>query len=325
MKLRVCLSVASVLILSQFALPAAPKLLLHFDVNKTLIADDAAGSKTTDHILMHALAERYYDRWDERVPDPISYLDYVKHYLLPGKSSDLALRAARDQQIQRFLDFLRERNHFYTPWAEKQFYQLKAKLAQSETLVFPSFYKLLSYLEENELRYTVLLRTFGSDLPRVIRDINTATGSSMISLKGRFKHRTLFVEMAPLQERCIERINDIYQFFKNSSHIAIQDNWEDWMTHEEAQEYGKTFPVDLQDDSVISLFFDDNVRVEPNSLVNIVNPIDVHTNQPLNVVSLVESKNIFRVDAIDAILDDDYFIHLVEAAIHATTQTAEAV
>lgn len=325
MKLRYYLSVASVLVFSQLALTAAPKLLLHFDVNKTLIADDAAGSKTTDHILMHAMAERFYDRWDERVPDPISYLEYVKEYLLPGKSSDLTLRAARDQQIQRFLEFLRERNHFYTPWAEKQFAQLKAKLAQSETLVFPSFYRLLSYMEERKLEYTVILRTFGSDLPRVIHDVNTATRSSFFALKGRFKNRTLFVEVAPLQERCIERISDIYQFFKSSSHLAIQDNWEDWMTHEEAQEHSKTFPIDLQDDSVISLFFDDNVKVEPNSRVNIVNPIDVHTNQPLNVVSLVESKNIFRVDAIDAILDDDYFIHLVEAAINAPTQTAEAV
>jgi hypothetical protein len=323
MKLRNCLCVAALLVCSLSGLSAAPKLLLHFDVNKTLIADDAAGGKTADQLLMHAMADRYYDRWDERVPEPISYLEYVREYLLPGKASDAGLGAAREAQVQRFLEFLREKNHFYTPWVERQYSSLKNKLAQSGTLVFTSFYRLLDYLDERKVDYTVLLRTFGSDLARVTRDVNAATESSFFNLKGRFKNKVLFVEAAPMQERCIERVSEIYQFFKTTSHIAIQDNWEDWMAHEGTQEYSKLFPIDLQDKSVVSLFFDDNVRVEPQSRANIVNPVDVHTNQPLNVVSLVENKNIFRVDAIDAILDDEYFIHLVEAAINASTETAQ--
>ena len=59
------------------------KLVIHMDVNKTIIAQDSAGGKTPQEILIHSFADSYKDCWDKRVLKDISYSDYVKRYLVP--------------------------------------------------------------------------------------------------------------------------------------------------------------------------------------------------------------------------------------------------
>ena len=41
-----------------------PKLILHFDVNKTLINSDSVTGKTTEEILINQLAEDTIYQWD---------------------------------------------------------------------------------------------------------------------------------------------------------------------------------------------------------------------------------------------------------------------
>jgi hypothetical protein len=191
-------------------------------------------------------------------------------------------------------------------------------------LVFRSFYKLLEDLDSRHIEYSVILRTFGSDLDRVATDVNQARSTNFFGLRGRFKDRQLFIQESPSQERRIEDISQIYQFFKESSHIAIQDNWEDWAQHNEHQEFGKTVPIDLEDETVLSLFFDDNVKTKPGSVTNVVNPVDIRTGQSMAVAPLVDKKIIFRVDMLEAILDDDYYIRHVNEAIDANCAVSSA-
>ena len=72
------------------------KLIIHMDVNKTIIAQDPAGGKTPYEILIHSFADSYKCCWDKRVLKDISYSDYVKKYLVPEPKK---LRMCRFLQI----------------------------------------------------------------------------------------------------------------------------------------------------------------------------------------------------------------------------------
>lgn len=54
-----------------------PHLILHFDINKTLIASDRAGNKSIEQVINELLACEYKFKWDESVKEAISYDEYV--------------------------------------------------------------------------------------------------------------------------------------------------------------------------------------------------------------------------------------------------------
>ena len=52
---------------------APPHLILHFDVNKTLIASDQTENKSLEDVINEMLSRKYSSCWDERVLKPISF------------------------------------------------------------------------------------------------------------------------------------------------------------------------------------------------------------------------------------------------------------
>ena len=49
-------------------------LMLHFDINKTLVATDCAGGKPdVDMVVQELLAEKTFACWAEQLDSPISY------------------------------------------------------------------------------------------------------------------------------------------------------------------------------------------------------------------------------------------------------------
>lgn len=291
-----------------------PQLILHFDVNRTLFMLDPASQKTKADCVIHTLADKYEDRWDDRVLEPICYTDYIKEYVYPGiEAGNPTLKRIRKEQISQFLNFLDQTNHPFAKQARADFDRAYEKLEKQPTLILTAFYRLLDHLEKNHYDYSIVLRTFGMDLDVVMADIESQTRSDFFYARGEFKDGILRFEK-PSNLKAIESIRDFYQFLKDHRNIAIHDDWAPWNRSGELQECGKPFPIDLSDNRVISLFFDDNVTVKPNSAKNIVNPRDVHTGNPIKAYDLIQKKRIFSVDTIEAIADESYFIHLVESA-----------
>ena len=301
-----------VLLVSPLALHAAekPSLLLHFDLNKTIVAFDTSLGKTREDVIIHCLADTYTDKWSPEVQTPISYSDYVKGYLLRGPITDPDLKKARDRKISEFLLFLQSTNHPLYEKVRREYDHALAALTSQKTIVMSSFYSLVDFLQKNGYTFSIIIRTFGTDYDRACPEIEQRAHIHF-SKKGHFQKGILFVD----GDGSLSQPKEFYDVLMKNQHVVIHDDWLWWAEHGETQPYGKPFPVDMGDKKTLSLFFDDNIFTEEHSERNIVNPIDVTTNKALDVFRLIRERRIFPVETLQAIENDDYYVSLVKEAL----------
>ncbi len=285
-----------------------PKVILHKDVNKTIIAEDLAGNKTIDDVLIHELAEEYYDCWDERVLSAISYSDYIKLYVVPGKKSDANVKKKRNEKLSAFLEFLRSTDHALYFSVQERYQKLRNKIASNKSIIFNSFYREIEFLENNKIPYSIVLRTFGKDLDRIIEEIHRYVKPNFFSWRGVFEDGTL--ELRSMQSNDIVRlytIEQIYEFLKNNGNVAVQDDWKTWNAHGETQQFGKLFPCNRNDHSIITYFADDNGDPS-DGIINSRHPL---TNAVLDTKQLIENGHICVVNMLKAIENDEYYVNHV--------------
>lgn len=170
--------------------------------------------------------------------------------------------------------------------------------------MFYSFYHLVNHLDQQQIPYTIILRSFGSEVFEIADEISLKSNTK-ISHKGYFREGTLYVD----NERVGNNPTEIYEKFKSLSHIAIHDDWEYWVKGEKKIQFGKPFIFDLNDEFFLSIFFDDNIVLDKSD-DNIVCPIDIKGHKP-SIGDLAEKNQVFVIDTLDAILKDDYFINLI--------------
>jgi hypothetical protein len=284
------------------------RLLLHFDINRTLIATDKVSRKSQEDILNEAIADKVYDRWDDSIDDPISYSDYVKHHICPDKERNPAVKNKQKELLSKTLTVLEERNHpLYRDVLQVYERSLEVLKSQKNT-IFSSFFKLLDYLDQKKISYTLILRSFGPDAPEIGEELKRELRKEMI-------HEFLSMKQGILWTN--EGQKDLYEYIKQASyHFSVRDDWEHWYKHDEIGQFGKRFPVDLEDTETISLFFDDNARLdEKRPDRNAIAPYDVKTGNPLSVERLIEQCRIFPVDTLEALCEEDYYIQLIEKAL----------
>lgn len=288
---------------------ATPHLVLNFDINKTLIASDKAGNKLVDDVINELLAEKYIAFWDSSLLEEISFDDYVNKILIPGPKNDSELRRQRKCYLQRFLDYLRENN---SPLYELAFsdYETALKvLESSQGDIFPSFYRLIEKLNEQQISYSIILRSFGLELFEVKQEINSFH-EGLIGRTAEFQKGKLYLDSGEV----IEDSYEIYCTLRSIGHIAIHDDWNYWNSHGLAAHQGKPFYVDREDSEILSIFFDDNID-EADSINNIISSLDANTNESIPIEEVVELGLAVRVDTLEAILNDNYFIERVEKAV----------
>lgn len=283
--------------------PIGPKLILHFDVNKTLINSDSVSGKDREEILINQAAEDIIYKWDENLPE-MSYKAYVKSFLVPGNDSDSSIKKQRREAILQFLEKVKEFPEV-ADRAHKYYQQLKESATDS---VFRSFVKLIKKLKEQQFSFVVILRTFGNDLKEVENEISKTTGISF-SKRGEFKEGVLHLEGD--ENKTISKTNELFQFFANSNdHISIRDSYKDWNGNGEKAMNGKRFIFD-RNATDLSLMFDDNLTGD--SVKDIVAPYSqegdfVPTNELLG-------KILFPVHTGQAMLNENYFIELVNRGL----------
>lgn len=285
---------------------AMPHLILYFDVNKTVIGFDKQGKKTAHDAINSAIAEKIFDYWDESLESPISYHDYVKYHLLPNPENSEDIKLQQKVKICGFLEFLKQSNHPEFLRTKAVYDQAIQCLESRDSQVFPSFYKLIHFLKEKQIPHTIVLRTFGSEAPEVVQEINQKFGSSV------------FTDFRSMKEGHLQDSDeDLYKFIiNNKQNRVIQDDWKWWFKHHEDWKYGKPFPIDMSDSSRISLFFDDNAVFDPlHPDHNNVAPFDVTTGKPIHPQEMIEKKRLFPVDFLEALCNEDYYIQLIGKAL----------
>lgn len=285
-----------------------PHLLLYFDINKTLIASDKAGNKSTENILNELLAEKYVAKWDPSLTEPISFATYIHERIVPGSQNDRQHREKAHRYLHHFMDYLKEYNHPLYPSVLQEYKTLLTALDSMQGRVFASFYRLLAYLDQQEISYSIILRSFGEEVLEVKEEI-AQTYPLIFSHAGTFQQGKLIFEG---EENAVEA-EAIYLKLRNVKHAAIQDDWNYWNEHGMALGYGKPFYIDRTDQEILSIFFDDNVCLDASN--QIISPLDATTGEVLLLEELIDYRQIVAVDTIQAIFDVDYYKNKVEEAI----------
>ena len=158
-----------------------PHLILHFDLNKTLIASDKEGKKTAHDVVSAEIAGRVVDCWDDSWLVPISYADYVKRSLLPNPNNSKEIKNQQKEKISKVLQFLEESEHPAYTKMQKVYHRAIAILEKQDSQVFKSFYRLIEFLKEKEISYTLVIRTFGSEGSEVAEELNESFGQAFIA------------------------------------------------------------------------------------------------------------------------------------------------
>ena len=252
---------------------ACKKVIINLDVNDTIIFGGTIGGRSLEQSIILALADYFKDRWDATITEPISFSDYVK-IKFPGSNRDEELKKKRDQEKFAFLNFLEKENHRLKKLASKTQKKMIKKLKLQKGTVVDSFYKLIEYLKANDIHFSIILRSFGIDTNNVMEEVNSNLGMSFFENRNDFRGILRLIDVLPEEER-LTYLKQVYNFIKTTPNTGIRDDYCYWDSNKQYQEFSKPFPIDNTDSSIVQIFFDDNVKSEPGSSVNIVNPIDI--------------------------------------------------
>ena len=271
------------------------------DVNKTIIAHDSANNKSVDHALIDAFANIYKARWDPTLSHEISYMDYVKQHLVPGEKSDHVIRKQRKQKVLNFFNALKEMNDERFDDIAMRFERAKKKISEQQGIIFNSFYRLISYLEDHHIPYILILRSFGADMDAVCTEIEQYT-PIQFSWNAHFERHALIARSFETnKEITIDSYDELFYFFAHHGHIRVRDNFDWWNSHKEQAAYGKLFPLS-NTQSIRTVFFDDHAHND------IINPRDITTGSFVDPEVLIEHGTICAVNMLEALENDDYFI-----------------
>lgn len=293
-----------------------PILLLDFDLNGTLILQDSSKGASWESMLISALAENIFDQWEEALSEKMSFKKYAYNVLLPGDKSDQQLKKKRAQFISNFFGWLTEHNHPARERVLADYDAIKTKFSNPKTnqiqpSVFPSFYLMLKKLRSLQIPFVLKLRTFGNDLREVSEEIKSHPDGVAFTQRGKFSAKKLHLD----GEGVITKVGEIFQkFLTSKEHFALQDDWKAWNSDGERARSGKPFIYsgieNAADAPNLALFFDDNFTGEEQ---DIIDPIEINGKQVPG--KMLKDKMLFRVNTIEAMKDDDYYINLIHKAL----------
>lgn len=285
------------------------KLVLHFDINNTLLAaDPVCGLGLVAAVNMYVagvvwvrqatdgsldwLASTLKGEASLNCPEP----GFVTYYKFLERQAELDGRSRKDfkQELARFSE---------TPqgapakvWVDRILQALSApELSEPFTFtengvkyhyILPSFWRLLSWLQEEGREFSIVLRTYGSDGPRIAQTIKSFAAGNHPEYPQGCPSANL-AENVPLLRllRGDNRIsldsgNDpqdteqlasdecgVFEFFDQIRGTAVvQDDYKYWSARNYVASAGKPLwvPVAQQERGMQTqhILFDDNIRVE---------------------------------------------------------------
>lgn len=299
---------------------SVPKVILYFDVNGTVILKDTSKKVQDDYMLMSALAETTFAQWDAGT-EKMSFKQYVCDVIHPGDKSDSKIKQERQKTVWAFLHWMNERGHSSLLQVQQDYYKIESKFTDKEEgtvnyTVFPSFYRMLEKLREMKIPFTIIFRSFGSDLPDVVKEIEEHPSGIKVHHWAEFKGKDFKLQ----GKGTIGKIEDIFDLFLESEeHFAVHDDWHRWNKDGEKGRSGKPFYMDITGNRMgiknLSLFFDDNITGQEK---DIVDPVDV--NGYTLILDRPEQIHAYPVNTKEAMLDDDYFANIVLKAIKSAQE-----
>lgn len=281
-----------------------PHIMVHVDINRTLIAEDNGKGLGPDKCLAAILsaAPEYSHTWDNDL-EKITYKKWVDEKLFPGSYQDPDLKKKRESYHTEFVNAARDKNHPMFNEISDEFNSLLDALeTQGSRKVFKSFSNLVTYLKERNYSFSVILRTFGKDLAWVSQELSQ---DGLNFINGSFREGVLHIN-----DRVLSNPAEMIAAFEPGKHYAIQDSYEWWTQHNQKEKGGKPFPIDISDKRVLSIFFDDDANNSKRQILNVM-PL----GETINLNELIAMGRVVAVDTRKAILDRNYYITAVEKVL----------
>ncbi|KTD53832.1 hypothetical protein Lsan_3496 [Legionella santicrucis] len=276
-----------------------------FDVNDTVFLGDSEKRVDREIATLKALAENYSSIWDpEKTTEVMTYKKFVEQYLASGDKRDSAVEAARNALYKNFINFLKETNNPLLVDIETQYHQIQKNLQGG--CIASSFINLIRELEENGYQYTIIFRTFGKDIKAVTDELSQKTHIKKFKLAD-VKAGQLHID----EDLVVQTPAELLAHIKPFEHAAWRDSFLDWKATGETYTGGKPYPVNLEDKSTMTIFFDDNVGKQ---IVRVI-PVngDVFEQQALQD-ELKSANRLVSVNTRDAFVNPDYYTQRVVLA-----------
>ena len=203
--------------------------------------------------------------------------------------------------------------------------------------IVPSFYRLLDYLIESRREFSIIFRTFGGDgqiALQAARDFiegkcaknpqGTHTGNFCKDLVENPKLKVNFStgEITRSSDQiCLKfpgdaphsNLRDIYTYFSHTNGIQLlTDDYEWWKAENFRSSAAKPLLIDLLDDSVHHIMFDDNFRPweAEDSIINVLLAKEgsFYTVNPAEFDDIC----VVKADLYHSICNQNYFIDKIE-------------
>ncbi|XP_058028884.1 uncharacterized protein LOC131193099 isoform X2 [Ahaetulla prasina] len=316
--------------------PKKRKLILHIDLNNTILVSDAITKQDPSAALNCYLSTVTWGKlshtgeWQWVSESPSLHppcQGAVSFYSQYGRNTKFTETPCG----KKFQDLHRQHLKLLE-WQAQPHPQLSVKGEQARHyhLVLPSFFRLLESLHREGREFAVIFRTFGTDLPRVLRAVSCALEGQHpgfpalggISLpvdlrlgKIRCSKKKVALSHGAEQLSSDDGCRKMYAYFSSREGISgFQDHFEWWAKNNYSSQGGKPIWVDPQDPRVQHICIDDNIRLTDSD--TIVHP-QVFLGQGGDSPQTIPTSELYDIclvqtDLLEAIADVNYFCHCIK-------------
>ncbi|XP_066554296.1 uncharacterized protein LOC136737541 [Amia ocellicauda] len=314
------------------------KLVIHMDLNNTILVSDAVTRQGTVAALDYFISTVTWGKLNKQgkwecISEAPSLLppckDAVSYYSQFGRVSGFTATA----EGKRFRAVLEE-HLALLQWPGEEQDRVLAVRGEDGRLyhwILPSFFQLLQDLVAQGREFTVLFRTFGTDLPRVLLAMNTVLaegthplfpdlpilGLTLNETLGKIRCSKRDVVLTRGLERVSARDSErgLYHYLSSLQGLCgFQDHFDWWARNSYSLQGGKPMWIDPFDPDVQHIFIDDNIRmIDEDTIVHpkvFLEPGGTQTRtastSELYDISLVQT------DLLRAISDHCYFSNCIQ-------------
>ncbi|XP_043934652.1 uncharacterized protein LOC122807735 [Protopterus annectens] len=312
------------------------KLVLHVDVNNTILVSDTATEQGTRAALSSYFSSVIWgkinqlDKWEwlSDVPSVLPPCDEaVNFYSVFGKDEDFFDSTEGRCFKSIFVDHLQK---LEWPGPADEILSVTGEDGKQYHRILPSFFWLIKTLCLQGREFSILLRTMGTDLYPVLHALEFAMRGGHPQFKdlqmlsfpvnsktGRIRCNKREIVLSTETER-ISTLKDsrsIYQYFNSLSGISgFQDHFDWWARNSYTGKGGKPFWVDPYDQNIQHVFIDDNIRFTDD--YNIVHPLVFTKKGGIQTRTAPASEFydccLIQTDLLNAIANQDYFIKKIQ-------------
>ncbi|XP_044512895.1 uncharacterized protein LOC123230788 [Gracilinanus agilis] len=311
------------------------KLILHMDINNTILVSDSATAQGPVAALNSYLSTVCWGQFDQSgewqwlsespslLPPTPGASSFSSNF---GRDTTFAASTLGHPFQTLFSNYLQL---LEWPGQPNAIFSVPGEDGRHYHRVLPAFFKLLAGLYKQGRRFAIIFRTFGKDLTSLLETTHIALQGQHPQFSA-LKEVVFPVDLRPGKIRCTSKkvtvsrgkesvsncpdARGIYNYFSAMEGLGgFQDHFVWWNQNSFSSQGGKPLWVDPHDPEVQHICFDDNIRLQDEE--SIIHP-QVFMGQEGREYRTVPTSELYGIclvqnDLLQAIANPDYFLMAV--------------